>query len=248
MAEATPETPDGSGGLFPRTHWSVILAAGDLSSPNNRDALAEFCESYRTPVYFFLRGHGHQPADADDLTQEFFAWFLQREILTGLTREGSRFRGYLLTVLRNFLGNKWRGEQAQKRGGGAKHVPIDPDTESRCLALLSVQTPPETLFDVEWARKVSARVFARLRGEYEADGKGKEFEYLQGCFPGLPDKGSYAVAAKDLGMTEQAVRQAAYRMRKRYQELLRMEMAAAGTSKEEIDEEIRYLMAVLARE
>ncbi len=226
----------------------MILAAGDLASPNNQAALAEFCENYRSPVYFFLRGHGHQPADADDLTQEFFTWFLQRDILAGLTREGSRFRGYLLTVLRKFLSNKWREQQAQKRGGGAKHVPIDPDTESRCLALLSVQTPPETLFDLEWARRVSARVFARLREEYETAGHGKLFGCLQGCFPGLPEKGSYAVATKALGMTEQAVRQAAYRMRKRYQELLRMEMAAAGTSKEEIDEEIRYLMAVLGRE
>ncbi len=210
--------------------------------------MAEFCETYRTPVYFFLRGQGHQPADADDLTQEFFTWFLQKEILAGVTREGSRFRSYLLTVLRNFLANELRDQQTLKRGGGAKHVPIDPDTESRCLALLSVQTPPETLFDREYARAVSARVFVRLREEYEARGKGKLFECLQGRFPGLPDSGSYAGAAKDLAMTEQAVRQAAYQMRRRYQELLRMEIAAAGTSKAEIDAEIRYLMAVIGRE
>jgi RNA polymerase sigma factor (sigma-70 family) len=248
MPEATPETSNGSGGLFPRTHWSVILAAGDLSSPKNGEALAEFCENYRTPVYFFIRGRGHQPAEADDLTQDFFAWFLQKEVLGGLVREGNKFRGYLLTVLRNFLANKWREQQAQKRGGGAKLISIDADTESRCLGLLSAQTPPETLFDWEWARRVSGRVFARLRREYKAAGKERLFECLQGCFPGLPGKGSYASAAKALDMTEKAVRQAAYRMRKRYQELLRMEIAAAGTSKEEIDEEIRYLMAVLGRE
>jgi RNA polymerase sigma factor (sigma-70 family) len=245
MPEVPPETPNGSGGSFPLTHWSVIFAAGDLASPNNQQALAQFCQSYRDPVYFFLRRKGHQPADADDLAQEFFAWFLQKEILAGLTRKGSRFRSYLLTVLRNFLANRWRDQHAQKRGGGASFVAIDADTETRYLKEMTDHTPPETLFDRQWAKTVAARAFGRLREEYKAAGKERLFACLQGCFQGVPEKVSHADAAKALGVTETAARQAAYRLRKRYREVLRMEIAASGTSEEEIDEEIRYLMEVL---
>jgi hypothetical protein len=92
MSAVSPETPNRSDGLFPLTHWTVIVSAGDLASPGNQQALAQFCQSYRDPVYFFLRRKGHQPAEADDLTQEFFAWFLEEEILAGLSRKGSRFR------------------------------------------------------------------------------------------------------------------------------------------------------------
>ncbi len=243
MPEVSPETPSRSDGLFPPTHWSVILAA-----PTDEEALAQFCEAYRTPVYFFLRGRGHQPTEADDLTQEFFAWFLQKEILAGLTREGSKFRFYLLTVLRNFVANQRRNQQAQKRGGGAKLIPIDAETETRCLEVLSAQTSPETLFDREWARAVSGRAFSRLREEYRARGKQKLFECLQGCFPGLPEKATHAEVAQALGTTEQAVKQEAYRMRKRYRELLRQEIAASGTNEAEIEEEIRYLLSVLRGE
>jgi RNA polymerase sigma factor (sigma-70 family) len=248
MAEVSPESPTASGGLFPRTHWSVILAAGDLSSPNNRQALDQFCEAYRTPVYFYLRGKGHQPAEADDLTQEFFAWFLQKEILAGLTREGSRFRTYLLTVLRNFLANRRRDQQAQKRGGGAEHLSIDSGTELRCLDQLSARPSPETLFDREWARAVSSRAFSQLQQEYTARGKQRLFECLQGCFPGLPAKATHAEIGRVLGMTEEAVRQEGYRMRRRYQELLRTEIAALGTREEDIEEEIRYLLSILRGE
>ena len=128
MAEVTPETRSGGVSLFPLTQWPVILLAGDNASPGNPQALERFCQSYRAPVYFFLRGKGHQPADADDLTQAFFPWFLQKEILAGLTRKGSRFRSYLLTVLQNFLINEWHNQQAQKRGGGAKFVSMDAET------------------------------------------------------------------------------------------------------------------------
>jgi RNA polymerase sigma factor (sigma-70 family) len=248
MSTVSTGYPNRSDGLFPQTHWSVLFDAGDITSPNNQQALAQFCQSYRDPVYFFLRRKVHQPAEADDLTQEFFAWFLQKDILAGLTRKGSRFRSYLLTVLHNFLANKWHYQQAIKRGGGAKFVHIDADTETRYLKELTDHTPAEALFDRKWAKAVLARVLSRLREEYKRHGNEKVFECLQGCFPGALEKLSRAEAAILLGKTEKAVRQGEHRMKKRYRELLRMEIAAGGTSEEEIDEEIRYLMAVLGGE
>ncbi len=245
MSEVSPETPSRSEGLFPLTQWTVLLAAGDLASPQNEPARAQFCQSYRDPVYFFLRGKGHQPADADDLTQAFFAWFLQKEILAGLTRRGSRFRSYLLTVLGSFLANEWNHQHAQKRGGGAQFVPMDADTEVRYLKEVTDHTPPETLYDRQWAKAVSARVLSQLREEYQAAGKQKLLECLEGCFPGAMEPLSYEEAAKTLGMTEEAVRTAAHRLRRRYGKLLRAEVAPPGTSREEVDEEIRYLIAVL---
>jgi hypothetical protein len=150
--------------------------------------------------------------------------------------------------LQNFVANQWRHDQAQKRGGAARIVRIDADTETRYLQQLSDDIPPEALFDREWAKAVSARVFRRLREEYKRRGKEKVFEGLQGCFPGVPAKLAHAEAANPLSMTDKAARQAIFRMRKRYRELLRMEIAASGTSEAEIDEEIRYLRAVLGGE
>ena len=161
LDDRTDGATGGVGGVFPLTHWSVIFVAGDPASPHQPAALAQFCQSYRAPVYFFLRGKGHQPADAEDLTQEFFAWFLQKDILAGLTREGSRFRSYLLTVLQHFLANQWRRQQAQKRGGGATFVPFDAETETRYLEAASGHAPAETLFDRQYAKAVCARALSR---------------------------------------------------------------------------------------
>ena len=195
-----PETPNHSDGLFPLTHWTVILAAGDIASPNNQQALAQFCQSYRDPVYFFLRRNGHQPADADDLTQEFFDWFLKRtEILSGLTRQGSRFRSYLLTVLQNFLANQWHQQQAQKRGGGAKFISMDADTETRYLKEATDHPAPETLFDREWAKAVLTRTLNRLGEEYKAAGKERVFACLQGRFPGGGGEGLVRRSSQGIG-------------------------------------------------
>jgi RNA polymerase sigma factor (sigma-70 family) len=248
MSTTSGKTSSQSGGLFPQTHWSVILAAGVAGAFNREKALEEFCQSYRSPVCCYLRAKGYQPADAEDLTQEFFGWVLQKDALAGLTREGSKFRSYLLTVLRNFQANQWRAETAAKRGGGAKHYSIDADSEMRISEEMSVQTPAEVAFDREWARAVCARVLGRLREEYLVAGNERLFERLQGSLTGAAETPAHAEAATDLGMTESAVRQALYRMRQRYRELLRMEIAAGGTRADEIKEEIRYLMAVIGSE
>jgi DNA-directed RNA polymerase specialized sigma24 family protein len=245
MRDTSTQPETGGNGLFPPTHWSVIIPAGDTGSPLHQRALNDFCQSYRAPVYHFFLGHGCKPPEAEDLTQEFFTRLLEKELLAGLTRKGTRFRFYLLTVLRNFQINAWRAANAQKRGGGAPHISIDADTGTSALPPIAVGPPPEALFDREWAKAVVASAMRRLREHYEASGQEELFEALQGCFFGTPEKLSAPAAAKALKMTVEAVRTASSRMRKRYRELLRTEVAAHGTPKAEIEEEIRYLKTVL---
>ena len=245
MSEVTLETPSGSGSLFPQTHWTVILAAGDLSSPNNQPALEQFCQAYWYPVYVFVRARGSPPEEAKDLTQAFFARVLEKEVLAGLSREGGRFRSFFLKTLKRFLTNEWQHRQAEKRGGGKTHLPIDETTETRYQKNLADHRPPESSFDREWAVAVWGRALARLREEYTREGKQQLFECLQGGFPGALQELSYAEAAQALDMKVEAVRTAARRMRQRYGKLLRAEVATPGTSPQEIDEEIRYLIAVL---
>lgn len=201
------ETPVASAGVFPMTHWStIIIPIVDENSPLHRQALNDFCETYRDPVYFFIRGQGKQRADAEDLTQEFFAWVIEKKKLAGLTREGGRFRSYLLTVLQNFLNNEYRKQKAVKRGGGATIIHIDADMETRYLKELTDHTPPETLFDKEWARAVAATAFRQLKRENKYAKKENQFEQLQSYLTADPEEASYAEMAQLLSMTEDAVK------------------------------------------
>ena len=231
--------------LFPLTHWSVILAAGDVAAPENEAALARFCQAYWYPLYVFARGSGHPREEAQDLAQEFFARLLDKNLLAGVTRDGGKFRSYLLTVFKNFVANEWNRQCAQKRGGGKPVISIDDTAEVRYLHELADHTTPESLYDRQWALTVQDQVHARLQEEYRASGKQEVFAALQGCLPGAHRDLSHADAAKTLGLTDEAVRVAIHRLRRRYGELLRQEIATAGTKREDIDEEIRYLMSVL---
>ncbi len=247
MVKVPPEgRGSSSGSLFPLTHWSLILRAGDIASPSHQQARTQFCETYWKPVYFFIRARGRQPADAEDLTQEFFARFLEQEILAGLTRKGSRFRAYLQKVLQNFLMNQHRKQCTQKRGGRVQFMHIDADTEVRYLKQLTVQISPETLFDREYALAVLERVRTGLREDYARTGRGQVFELLEGYLPGARETLSYEAAAQALGMKVTAVREAVQRIRQRYGKLLRAEVAVAGTSPKEIDDEIRYLITIMS--
>jgi RNA polymerase sigma factor (sigma-70 family) len=237
----------GVGSGFRTTHWSVILAAGDMASPKNQEALARFCQAYWSPVYFFLRKAGHVPHDAEDLTQSFFAWFLQKNKLAGVAQGKGRFRSFLLTVLKRFLINEWHHQQTARETGGKSFLPIDAAAETCFLNDASGDATPEAAFDREWANRVWDEALRKLREEYARDGKSKEFDCLQTCFPGAHKPFSCAEAAQTLGISENAVRMAVNRLRRRFRELMRREVAAQGTSQEEIDEEIRYLLEILSR-
>ena len=233
------------GAEFPSTHWSVVLAAGQRNAAECEQALAKLCEAYWYPLYAFLRQHGHAPAQAEDLTQEFFARLIQKEFLNGLIQEGGRFRSFLLTALKRFLANEWRREHAQKRGGGSPLVSIDATAELRYQGEWVETAAPDILFERRWAFVVLDRVLARLRAEYDGAGKAELFAALQGCLPGADGGLSYAEAGAVLHLGEGAVRMAALRLRRRYGELLRQEVVATVATPAEIDEEIRHLIKVI---
>jgi RNA polymerase sigma factor (sigma-70 family) len=232
---------------FQTTHWSVILSAGDLASANNRQALSQFCQAYWEPVYAYVRRRGKRPEDAEDLTQDFFAWFLENEVLSKVRRQGGKFRSYLLTVLPHFLANEWNRDNAQKRGGGKMIVAFDEEVEARYQKGLSEDATPEELFDRKWAFSVLDQVRKRLREEYCAKGQGQLYDVLQGFLPGAEQQAPYEGASQALGMTEEAVRMAVHRLRRRWGKFLREEVAARGTKPEEVDEEIRYLLDIMSR-
>jgi RNA polymerase sigma factor (sigma-70 family) len=233
------------GAEFPSTHWSVVLAAGQRNAAEAEQALAKLCEAYWYPLYAFLRQHGHAPAQAEDLTQEFLARLIQKESFNGLTQEGGRFRSFLLTALKRFLANEWRREHALKGGGGSLVAPIDATAERRYQGELADTAAPDILFERRWAFVVLDRVLARLRAEYEGVGKAELFAALQGCLPGADAGLSYAEAAAALHLGEGAVRMAAHRLRRRYGELLRQEVVATVATPAQIDDEIRYLIKVI---
>jgi RNA polymerase sigma factor (sigma-70 family) len=247
MAQQTPTTPSGGDGQFRTTHWSVILAAGDLAASNHKTALDQFCQAYWRPVYVFVLKKGYPREEAQDLTQDFFLSFLKKNKLAGLSRERGRFRAFLLTVLKNFLINDWRHKNTEKRGDGKMLISIDQDTETRFQKYLSDNATPEVLFDLEWARAVLVQVRILLREKYAEEGKPQVFDCLQYFLPGAHEVPSQAEAAKTLGMSEEAVRMAVHRLRVRFGKLLRQEIATPGTSREQVEEEIRYLLEVLSR-
>jgi RNA polymerase sigma factor (sigma-70 family) len=244
-ADHAPGLVEGRG--FRTTHWSVILAAGNPQSPEGRQALGRFCRSYWYPVYSFIRRRGGSHHDAQDSTQGFFAWLLEREILASVTREGGKFRSFLLTVLCRYLSNQGMHERTQKRGGGQALISIDETADTRYRAEPVEAVTPEVLFHRQWALAMLDLAFLRLGEEYKAAGKEAVFESLAGCLPGPRDQISYAEAAQALGLDQEAVRMAASRLRKRYGQALRTEIALLGCSPQETEEEIRFLMDVFAR-
>src|ERR1051325_5736402 len=164
---ADPETQAGGSPEFPNTHWSVVLAAACSDSPQSRDALAKLCSAYWYPLYAYTRRRGHNPQEAEDLTQEFFARLLDKRYLAGITVEGSRFRSYLLTMVKHFLAKEWHKVQAQKRGGSKTILSLDVDAaEDRYRFEPADSETPETLFERRWASTLLDEVMAALQREY----------------------------------------------------------------------------------
>jgi len=244
MTSSAPSPPPASDAWFVTTHWSVVLSARDNESPQSAVALETLCRTYWYPLYAYLRRQGRAPHDAQDLTQGFFARLLQKDYLQAAAREKGRFRTFLLIALKRFLANEWDRQHALKRGGFAPVVPIDQDfAESRLAADPSPNVQPDLLFDRHWAMTLLDRAMARLHDEYVASGRAQLFEYLQSCLARDESALPYAQIAARLKLTEAAVKMAVHRLRGRYREILRAEIAHTVSTPEEVEEEIRHLFS-----
>ena len=238
---------DPGGGIavdFATTHWSIVLRAGDSQAPESAEALEKLCRAYWYPLYAYVRRQGYAPADAQNLTQEFFSRLLENKQLRTADPERGRFRSFLLTVLKRLLISEWRHEHRQKRGGDALVFSLDEqEAEDRYHHEPADAATPETLFERRWAETVLERVLARLEAEYRRHPLG--FANLQPYL--VEDKGAapFAETAVRLGVTESALKAVVYRLRCRYGELFHEEIAHTVAQPEDIDDEIRHLLVVL---
>jgi RNA polymerase sigma factor (sigma-70 family) len=231
---------------FPSTRWSRVIEAGNLNEPHARESLADLCEGYWYPLYAFIRRRGHDPEQAKDLTQDFFAHLLERGILAQADPARGRFRSFLRTVCADYLANRRERENARKRGGGRTFLPIDTaEAEGRYVRELAEELTPERIFDRSWAIALLGRVLEQLRREYEEAGKAATFEALRGGLEYGPGDAPHVAIAARLGTSEGAARVAAHRLRRHYGELLRREIASTLEDPAEVDDEIRDLFVAL---
>jgi RNA polymerase sigma factor (sigma-70 family) len=243
-ADGLMSTPPRNPG-FDTTHWSLVLAAGQQSSPESADALTHLCESYWHPLYAYARRSVEDVHEAQDLTQEFFAQLLEKNYLEAADPLRGRFRSFLLTAFNHFLSKEWKKARAQKRGGGLKPLRFDFDAEDSAYSLQPADDiTPEQLYDRRWATTLLTHVLDRLRGELSDAGKSDQFERLKPFIIGQAATKTYASVAIELGMTESAAKMAVYRMRQRYQQLLRSEIAQTVAEPADVDDEIRSLFAL----
>jgi RNA polymerase sigma-70 factor (ECF subfamily) len=245
--ENAPHRDENTGACFPQTQWSVVLAAGHTGSPDADAALEKLCRDYWPPLYAAIRRHGHSPDEAQDLTQEFFSQLLRRHDVDIASPEKGRFRALLLTMLKHFLINAWHRENCQKRGGGQVAVFLDAaPVEARYQVELVDTATPETVFERHWAFTVLDHTMNRLREEYASTGKTDLFDLLKETLSSQKQTPRAELAAR-CGTSVGAVDVAVHRLRRRYGELLREEIANTVSEPGEIEEEIRHLKAVLGR-
>ena len=242
-----PESAGGSLGLFAATHWSVVLAAGDEVSAGATEALEQLCRAYWYPLYAYIRRQGRSPEDAQDLTQEFFARLLKRKCLKLADPGRGRFRTFLLSSLKHFLINEWKQSNCQKRGGGRQVISLDAaDTEGRLQAEPPDHRTPEKAFERRWAMLLLDRVLDQLEAEWTANERGPLFHELKPFLMAEDSDRTYAEIAGRCGLSEGNVRITIHRLRLRFRELLRQEVAMTVEGAEAVDEEILHLMAALS--
>jgi RNA polymerase sigma factor (sigma-70 family) len=235
---------------FPTTRWSRVARAGDPGGADAVEALAELCEAYWYPIYALIRRLGHGEADALDLTQAYFARLLEGPALATADRERGRFRAFLRTDCGHFLNDCRDQARAQKRGSGRAALSIDArDAEGRYIVEPADDLGPDRLFDRAWGLTLLGRALDRLAADYAATGRDRLFERLQGTLTAGSRSVSYVAVARELGMTEAAVQQAAHRLRERYRKALREEIAATldDPTVEAVASEIRDLFDALGR-
>jgi RNA polymerase sigma factor (sigma-70 family) len=247
-AKAVSVGPNSEAGrtMFATTHWSVVVEAGRQDSPGASQAMAQLCEAYWYPLYAYVRRKGYAPPDAQDLTQEFFARLLAGNYVGGADRRKGKFRSFLLATFEHFLAKEWRRAQAQKRGGGKPSFSLDAvGAENRYLLEPADEQTAERIFDRHWADTLLSAAMARLQQECQAEGKARLFEKAEPLLPGGGAASSYAEIAASLTMSESAFKMAVHRLRRRYGELVREQIAQTVSTSEAVEEELRYLFAVL---
>jgi DNA-directed RNA polymerase specialized sigma24 family protein len=231
---------------FQTTSWSLVLAAAVDPTTDSRRALETLCQIYWSPVYAFIRRNGHSLEQAQDLTQGFFTLLLEKNYLRDADRERGRFRSFLLTSVKHFLANEWDKANALKRGGGRIMLSIDTaETEAWYAPAAVEHTTPEDIFERRWALSLLEQVMARLRADFVAAGRAGEFDRLVVFLNREPDAESYEAVAGQMGVSAGALRMSAFRLRRRYRNLLRAEIAQTVSTPEETDEEIRFLLSTL---
>lgn len=226
------------------THWSVVMAASQPDGASQDAALAALCRTYWLPVYAFIRRRGKTPEDAQDLTQEFFARLLAKRWLAGIEPRVSRFRAFLLTAVSRFLANEYDRETAAKRGGGVAPLNLD-DAEGLCREGVSMHDSPERAYDRRWALTVMNQAFRRLQEETAASGKARQFERLHEFLSREAEPQEYAKIANEFGLSTGAISVAVHRLRQRYREWVRTEIAQTLSDPALADDELRELLAAL---
>src|SRR3989454_4503386 len=236
----------GVGGVaFVTTQWSLVLTA-QSESPAAREALEKLCRTYWWPLYGYVRRQGYRPEEAQDLTQGFFALLLERRDLDVVRQEKGRLRSYLLVSLKNFLAKARRRELTMKRGEGRALVPLHELLERERADLEPADTlTADRIYERRWALTLLEQVLTRLEIEYRSAGNSKLFDGLKEFLSDEPGRRSQAELAAELGMTENALKQAFHRLRQRYRQLLRDEIAQTVAVPGDVEDELRHFISVL---
>lgn len=233
---------------FPPTRWSVVLAARQHSTPESAAALESICQAYWYPLYAYVRHCRQSPHDAQDLTQEFFRRLLEKRWLEDADREKGRLRTFLITALKRFMANEWRRASAWKRGGGQSDLPIDTAfAESRYAADADVQLEAEAIFDRQWALRLLELTVGRLQADFTAAGKARDFTVLKEFLTDAHRAIDYRAVTVGLGISDGAARVAVHRLRKRFREIYREEIAHTLPAGADVEAEMRHLAEALAR-
>jgi RNA polymerase sigma-70 factor (ECF subfamily) len=247
LPDSHPQSAANGGAYFATTHWSVVLEARAEDSPKAVDALAQLCRTYWYPLYAYIRRRGHESHDAQDLTQEFFARLLGNNILKSVQQERGKFRWFLLSAVKRFLANERNREQAAKRGGGRNIVSLDEETaEGRYRYEIPDHTTPDKLFDQSWAMTLLEQAQVQLQREYAESNRRELFDQLRIFLSGDRAPLSHSEAGAVLGMNEGAVKVAVHRLRQRYRDCLREQIAQTVSTPAEVDEEIQQLFAAFS--
>lgn len=235
------DNDSGTPEIFATTHWTVVLTAGKRHTPQSDAALEQLCQIYWFPLYAYVRRRGYSKEDSEDLTQAFFARFLEKNYLDGLCAERGRFRAFLLASLKHFLANEWHKSQRQKRGGNIPHLSLNWQTADSQFQVAARSASPDEEYDREWAVALLSRVIRRLQDECRDEGRLDQFEKLKVFLTAGKGAVPYSEVTGSLGLKETAARVAVHRLRKRYRQLLTEEISQTLSDPAQIQEEMRAL-------
>ena len=235
-----------AGGAFLTTRWSRVVRAGDSDHPEAHEALSGLCQDYWRPLYHFARRKGHSHEDAQDLTQGFIAGLLEKGSIARANPERGRFRTFLLSAFCYYLSNEYRDQTTLKRGGNGRILSLQDGAQVGLLEQAVDNMTPEHAYERSWALALLERVLVRLRAEYLKAGRAQLFEVIQPHLSGAAGRPGYAALGASVGMSESAITVAVHRMRRRYGELLREEIAATVAAPEEVEDELRHLLQVVS--